>query len=154
MLENKYIVLKQSQQEYMAVEIDVNYARNRAFPWVIAPKQGKWAAGDIVERANDNDYVIKQYHDCEPAIVTSANMINGEDINKSYKLVRAFCKEYGDIRLTLRTNNPFFYTERGDEIMIRRYDGFEGISTYKIATNKTVDKMRAEFLQRQQQKQK
>ena len=152
MLENKYIVLKQSQQEYMAVEIDATPSNRHALSLVFAPKRDKVDVGDIVVESVDKDYVIKRYYGCESAIVTSANMINGEDISKSYKLICAFSKEFGDIRMSLKTSSPFFYTERGDEILVKKYNDVDRNPLYKIVTNKTVDGMRAKFLQQQKQK--
>ena len=153
MSENKYLVLKQTQQEYMAVEIDANPSERHALSLVFTPQRDKVDVGDIVEHV-DKDYVIKRYYGCEPAIVTGANIINGEDISKSYKLVCAFSKEFGDIRMSLKTSSPFFYTERGDEIMVCKYNDINRNPVYKIITNKSVDEMRAKFLQQEIQKQK
>ena len=138
------VVSTEPVRVYDALSIDSeDINRPYAYAPVISPKKDKLSVGDTVEYV-DGDYVRNRYYDCYPAIVLSADMINGEDISKSYKLVCAFSKEFGDIRFSLKTNSPFFYTNRGDELMVRR-----GEKRYEIATNTTADALRAAFLQKQ-----
>ena len=142
---------------YEVMHIDSSTPRNQPCkPTVSAKTAVPLGVGDIVEPAdNHSGYFIRKHYNYKrykPAIVLSADMISGEDINKSYKLICAFSKEFGDIRLTLKTNNPFFYTKSGDEIIV--YQTIEnGKAEYEIATNNTADNLRAKFLQ-QIQKQK
>jgi len=161
MPDNKYIVTencKTSRKTKLNVcdiiQIDTGNFKNVAQTATRAvPKPLNLDVGSVIERLDDKVWGIKkcEYVDCKPAIVLSTDMISGEDISRSYKLVCAFSKEFGDIRLKLKTKSPFFYTKSGDEIMVSRtVENNE--PRYEIATNKTVDEMRAKFLQNQKQK--
>lgn len=111
--------------------------------------------GDIVGYDDDNyTYAKKQFPNCEPAIVTGVTKKSG------IKFVMAFSAKYGDIEIELSNYtmpgggerlNPFAYTQRGDEILVRQHQK-EGIITYKIVTNQTVDKMRSGWLIKNSQK--
>jgi len=98
--------------------------------------------GDIVDLGSDGIYYKKQYKDCEFAIV----MGNDE------KTVYAFCAKYGDIQIQLpkyTDYKDYSYTQRGDEILVQQTDK----GRFEILTNKTIDKLRGDFL-RNLQKQK
>lgn len=160
MPDNKFIITRVTKTSdddrvYTGLRIDSSYTNQRYVykpGYVYKPemmtKTGKFSVGDVLEYV-DGNYVHNKYYDCYPAIVLSTDMINGEDISKSYKLVYVFSKEFGDIRISLTTTSPFFYTKRGDELMLRKNENDNKI---EIATNKTVDEMRAKFLQNQKQK--
>ena len=158
MPDNKYIITKIGKTSSGTdvcdvVKIDAEkYNAKDSKLTLLASHKLKLGIGSIVDRDGIEARVSQKHHNCEPAVVLSADMISGEDINKSYKLVCAFSENYGDFRITLKTKNPFFYTKVGDEIVV--YKEFENQEIqYKIATNKTADALRAKFLQ-QKQKQK
>ena len=93
--------------------------------------------GDIVDMGSDGIYHKKQHKDCESAIV----------VGRDEKTVYAFCAKYGDIIIDLLDKYSFnpIDTQRGDEILIQKTSG----GKFEILTNKTIDKLRSDFLQRQ-----
>jgi hypothetical protein len=94
--------------------------------------------GDIVYMDSEGICHKKQYKDCEPAIVM------GHHANTIY----AFCAKYGDITIkpdTYTLKSDYSFTQRGDEILVRKTHN----DTYEILTNKTADKLRSDFLQKQ-----
>ena len=98
--------------------------------------------GDIIDIDCVGIYCKKQYKDCEPA------MVMGQHENTVY----AFCAKYGNIKIHIpeyTSDFDYLYTQRGDEILVQKTsDG-----KFEILTNKTIDKLRTNFL-RNLQKQK
>ena len=98
--------------------------------------------GDIVDIGRDGIYYKKQYKDCESAIV----------MGRHERILYAFCAKYGNIQIQqdkYTTNPVITYAQRGDEILVQQTDK----GRFEILTNKTIDKLRGEFL-RNLQKQK
>ena len=115
----------------------------------------KLKTGDILDYTDDGKYIKKQFNNCDPAIVTGMTYgaMRHQDGGHS-KIITAFSAKYGDIEI--RLSNPvigglhtFIYTQRGDEILVRKND--EG---YEIVTNQTVDKLRSDWLIKNSQKTK
>lgn len=111
--------------------------------------------GDILDYTSDGKYIKKQFDNCDPAIVTGMTYSakRGTDGRLS-KIITAFSAKYGDIEIHLPNHiigglHTFIYTQRGDEILVRKND--EG---YEIVTNQTVDKLRSDWLIKNSQKTK
>lgn len=102
--------------------------------------KNKFKPGDIISKSHGCYKVEYNHRVCKPAIVT------GTDIIDSRKEVCAFSVQYGDVRISLNKDSPFFYTKRGDNLLIYKV---KDKKEYEIITNETVDKMRADFVQKQ-----
>lgn len=96
--------------------------------------------GDIIDIDIDSSgiYYKKQYKDCESAIV----------MGRHERTLYAFCAKYGNIQIQqdkYSTNPVITCAQRGDEILVKKISD----DNFEILTNKTVDKLRSDFLQKQ-----
>ena len=103
--------------------------------------------GDIVDiNIATGQYRKILYGDCKPAIIIGSDVIVADGhAMYAQKQVIFFNKEFGQHTIILNHKDKFFYTKRGDEVLVRK----NGDKKYEIATNITVDKMRSDFLIKQ-----
>ena len=102
--------------------------------------------GDIVDMdMSTGKYSKISYSDCKPAIVIGADIIFAGTRIVALKQIVFFNKEFGQQSIILEHKDRFFYTKCGDEVLVSK----NGDKNYEIITNKTVDKMRSDFLIKQ-----
>ena len=106
--------------------------------------------GDIVVYKQNHPsaytFVKRDLSNCETAIVMNSETLNGT------RVIMAFCVKYGDIQIKLASKNfsdygfisPYFYIKRGDEILVSKQG-----NNFQIEANKTIDKLRTDFITRQ-----
>ena len=99
--------------------------------------------GDIVSEIGQKGYKKIEYHDCKRVLVTGADTTSS---NFHFtKVITFFSPDFGEKKIKLDEDNSFFYTQRGDELMVRE-NATSQEKKYEIITNLTVDKMRSQFL--------
>ncbi len=115
--------------------------------------------GDVVTTDDSGTFAKQQHINCEPAIVIGTDIISLQPSGGTYysiKMISAFCPKYGDITIELDTRyysipNPFLYTQRGDKILVQNTAPKDQYPKFKIVDNITASKLRAKFLQEQQE---
>ena len=144
---NKYIVTEVHTTDNKTFAIFESVALDKQNPLDTHKPKTSVSSGDLkVGDIIDDKFLKKYYKDCEPAIVTGNHSTN------TLNFVTAFCAKYGDIAIELKSPfinqgfpNPYIYTQRGDEILVRK----KSDNKFEIVTNKTIDKLRSDFLQKQ-----
>ena len=161
MSDQKFIVTKIISKDqpldegclFAGQEIDTLYRLRNEIDFGIGAD--KLTTGDILDFTNDGKYIKKQFNNCEPAIVTGMTYGAAKTPDGGLsKIITAFSAKYGDIEIRLPNHiigglHTFIYTQRGDEILIRKNN-----EEYEIVTNQTVDKMRSDWLIKNSQKTK
>jgi len=92
----------------------------------------------------------KSKHDfgnCEKVFITGTDFINPAIDTTKHLLV--WCKKFGYISFLAHENEPEFPSRLGDNLIVERYhDKNVDRDCYNILANKTIDKLRTEFLQK------
>ena len=127
------------------VPIDLQFGESVPFKNPVQASQDV-IIGDIVDMdAVTGKYSKVSYSECKPAIVIGADIIFAGTSVVAIKQIMFFNKEFGQQSIILQHKDRFFYTKRGDEVLV----GKKSDKNYEIITNKTVDKMRSDFLIKQ-----
>ena len=149
-------IIKQTQErtEFNSVMLDQEVYYPCPYLWYFGKPDLK--VGDIIDK--DGNKI--EHKNCEHAIVTGT--FSKSEYNPAFqefervKEFTAFCAKYGDIKIKIQETNfeiPNIHTsiQRGDEILIRQTNTKP---TFEIVANLTLDKLRSDFLKKQNEKQK
>ena len=99
--------------------------------------------GDIVDKNSKwEPYEKINFNDAKKATVIGADIIvAGSHTSHAKKRITFFNKDFGDKTIVLWDTDTYFYTQRGDDVLVKQIE-----NKYKILTNITVDKLRSNSL--------